>query len=115
MVIYLCLKIYFPIDHNCKIQSEFSDILEKGRIACTSPAVQMLLCCLLLSELSVLLFSTCRKYIHGVTLGAVGFGTLLAIPMNLLVARRVNKEGDDNTDGNSKDGTSGQNVESWEN
>ena len=31
---------------------------------------------------------------HGVTLGVVGFGTLLAIPMNLLVARRVNKEED---------------------
>ena len=49
---------------------------------------------------------------HGVTLGAVGFGTLLAIPMNLLVARRVNREEDDNTDENSKVKISGQNVES---
>ena len=39
MVIYLCLKIYFPIDHHCKIQSVFSDLLEKGRIACSSPTV----------------------------------------------------------------------------
>ena len=29
---------------------------------------------------------------HGVTLGVVGLGTLLAIPMNLLVTRRANKE-----------------------
>ena len=37
LVIYLYLKIYFPIDHHCKIQSELSDPLEKGRIACTFP------------------------------------------------------------------------------
>ena len=54
---------------------------------------------------------------HGVTLGAVGLGTLLAIPMNLLVARRVNKEEDDNTDGNSKHRTSRQKfgvIRKWE-
>ena len=39
MVIYLCLKIYFPIGHHCKVQSEYSDLLEKDRIACTSPTV----------------------------------------------------------------------------
>ena len=49
---------------------------------------------------------------HGVTLGAVGLGILLAIPMNLLVARRVNEEEDDNPDENSKFKISGQNVES---
>ena len=57
-------------------------------------------------------FTTNRKYMHGVTLGAVGLGTLLAIPMNLLVARRVNEEEDDNPDENSKVKISGQNVES---
>ena len=39
-------------------------------------------------------FTTHRKYMHGMTLGAVGLGTVLAIPMNLLVARRVNQEED---------------------
>ena len=30
------LGIYFPIRHHCKIQSEFSDLLEKSRGACSS-------------------------------------------------------------------------------
>ena len=29
LFIYLWLKIYFSIDHHCKIHSEFSDLLEK--------------------------------------------------------------------------------------
>ena len=47
---------------------------------------------------------------HGVTLAAVGLGTLLAIPMNLLVSRRVNSE-EDKKGEHSKDRNSGQNVE----
>ena len=39
LVIHLYLKIYFPIDHHFKIQSELSDPLEKGRITCTSSTV----------------------------------------------------------------------------
>ena len=29
MVSYLCFKIDSPIDHHCKIQPEFPDLLEK--------------------------------------------------------------------------------------
>ena len=47
---------------------------------------------------------------HEVTLAAVGLGTLLAIPMNLLVTRRVNRE-EDEKDENSTERLSGQNVE----
>ena len=39
MVTYVCLEIVFSIDHQCKIQSEVSDLFEQGRIACTSPTV----------------------------------------------------------------------------
>ena len=39
MIIYLCLKIFFPIGHHCKIQSEFSDLLEQSRSACSSYTV----------------------------------------------------------------------------
>ena len=35
LVIYLCFQIYFLIDHQCLIQSEFSDIREKDRIDLT--------------------------------------------------------------------------------
>ena len=33
--------MYFPIDHHCRIQSELSGNLEKGRIACSSPTVNI--------------------------------------------------------------------------
>ena len=36
LVIYLYFKIYFLIGHHCKIQSEFSDLLEKSRSVCSS-------------------------------------------------------------------------------
>ena len=32
MTIFVCFKIYFLIDHHCKSQREFSDLLAKGKI-----------------------------------------------------------------------------------
>ena len=37
--IYVCFKIYFLIDHLCKIQREITDLLEKGRIYLSSRRV----------------------------------------------------------------------------
>ena len=31
-IIYVCFKIYFLIDHHCKIKTEIFDLLKKGRI-----------------------------------------------------------------------------------
>ena len=43
MIFYLCLKIFFPIGHHCKMQ--FSDLLEKSRTACSSSTVWSLVNC----------------------------------------------------------------------